>query len=233
MSIDGGRSLSEAAPHPLRGPTGPRLLVPKYTRPLTLGVSGRVGVVDAEVFSKCKSGVTMGGGMGADMFASSLLAAIVALAGKGLLEMVRADNEMTKEQYRTQLQKSQFYFEEQFKAVADFGRYFRSIIPAGHGVEWEDGMSRVAEELSETHYDYIVKYISQNDVLFDESVMELLLKCRTIVSTYIEERDVHERNGGDGLVWQDDEWKYGDEYYKAIEKAHSAMKSVLQNQLRS
>lgn len=171
--------------------------------------------------------------MSSEILASSLLSAIMAVAGKSVLEMMRADNELSKEQYRMQLQKSQFYFEEQFRAVAGFGAFFRSLIPIGSGVEWEDGMSQVAGGLSGNHCDYIVKYIGQNDVLFDESVMVLLLECKYAVSSYMEAMDEYEINGGDVLEWQDNEWKYGEQFYKAVEKAHSAMKLVLQNQLRS
>jgi hypothetical protein len=167
-----------------------------------------------------------------ELLATALLGGILGVIGNSLIEMMRGDNELLREQYKVQLLKSEFFFHEQYNAACAFCDFYQTIMPPKRPtMKWEDAMCIVANDLRR-HNDFIKKFILKYDVLFEQEIILSLNMCRNIAFSFMEAEDDCVMNGTDMVVWYEGTWEYGDEFYAAVEKSYEEIKKAVMNQIK-
>jgi len=171
------------------------------------------------------------------MDASSLIPAITgaatALIGNYIIELLKAKNTYTSEQYKIQLKKSEIFFQKQFEASLEFGKFFYEVLPKKQSIldEWEDAMKWLADDLNK-HKIFIDDFVSKYSVLFNSSTIELIENVSYQVVRMNDDKDLHEINSGNDLEWEDKKWKYADEFYDELKKANEAIRNEVREQVK-
>ena len=171
--------------------------------------------------------------MAIESFSLAILGGIVTLFGNSILEKIKANNSLTAEQYKIQLKKSEFFFQKQFDASLEFGKFFYEVLPKKQSVldEWEDAMRCLADNLNK-HRTFIDDFVSKYSVLFNSNTVELIENVSYQVVRMNDNKDLHEINSGNDLEWEDKKWKYADEFYKELKKANEAVRKELKEQVK-
>ena len=127
------------------------------------------------------------------------------------LENIKSKYTLITEQYKIQLKKSEFFFQKQFDASLEFGKFFYEVLPKKQSAldEWEDVMRSIADDLEE-HKIFIDKFISKYNVLFDVKTIDLLENTSYQVIRTNDDKDLHSINGSLDIDWEDNKWKYAD-----------------------
>ena len=168
-----------------------------------------------------------------ESFSFAVLGGVVTLFGNAILEKIKAKSNLTSEQYKIQLKKSEIFFQKQFEASLEFGKFFYEVLPKKQSIldEWEDAMKWLADDLNK-HKIFIDDFVSKYSVLFNSSTIELIENVSYQVVRMNDDKDLHEINSGNDLEWEDKKWKYADEFYKELKKANEAVRNELKEQVK-
>ena len=168
-----------------------------------------------------------------ESFSFAVLGGVITLFGNSILEKIRAKSSLTSEQYKIQLKKSEFFFEKQFDASLEFGKFFYELLPKKQSVfdEWEDAMSWLADDL-QNHQKFLDDFISKYNILFSDETLDILRNCSYKVTRMNDDKDEHDINGQDEMSWQDKKWSYADEFYKELENANKSIRNEIKEQVK-
>lgn len=163
----------------------------------------------------------------------AVLGGVVTLFGNAILEKIKAKSNLTSEQYKIQLKKSEFFFQKQFDASLEFGKFFYELLPKKQSVldEWEDAMRWLADDL-QNHQKFLDDFVSKYSVVFNSNTIKLIENVSYQVVRMNDDKDLHEINSGNDLEWEDKKWKYADEFYKELKKANKAVRNELKEQVK-
>jgi len=166
-------------------------------------------------------------------FALAVTGGAVTLFGNSLLENIKSRYSLHGEQYKIQLKKSEFFFQEQFKASLQFGAFFNSILPEKEHflMEWEDAARYLADHFEEYKF-FLNEFVSSFDILFSQDIINLVHQCNSVIISYNTDHDQHQMNEYSEALWEDKKWAYGDEFYTAVKKAHEAIKKTIWEQVK-
>ena len=147
------------------------------------------------------------------------------------LERLKSDFTQDTEKYKIQLKKSEFFFQEQYKAANEFASFYYQILPekAHVTMEWEDAMCEVVKKFAK-HRDWLAVFVASYSIILDKESIDLLQKCSYEITKYFDakdEREMHELS----THW-DGEYKYGDSFYDIATKANEYIKNLVVQQIK-
>lgn len=151
-----------------------------------------------------------------------------------LLERFRSSLVIRQEEIKNQLKKSEFFFENQYLAAKEFSSFFYGLLPQKQHFsdEWDDAMEDLSSHLAD-HGEFLSYFLEKYDVLFSEETINLIAKAQSVVADYIdEETQASERPESYPRFLEQGAPKFGDQFYKAAELAHKAIREEIRKQIK-
>lgn len=148
------------------------------------------------------------------------------------LEKLKSEFTQNTERYKLQLKKSELFFQKQYEAASDFGKFFYNLLPEKTYVhmEWEDACKEITYNF-QAHMNYLKKFQLENNILFDETINNDLLKCQSAIQNYNDDKDIHDANDYGEVAWNDKVWYYGEQLYKQVQTTYNNIKSYVVKQV--
>lgn len=148
------------------------------------------------------------------------------------LEKLKSEFTQNTERYKLQLKKSELFFQKQYEAASDFGKFFYNLLPEKTYVhmEWEDACKEITYNF-QAHMNYLKKFQLENNILFDKRINDDLIKCKSAIQKYNDDKDMHDINDDGEAAWDVKAWDYGDKLYYQVQATYNNIKSYVVKQV--
>lgn len=148
------------------------------------------------------------------------------------LEKLKSEFTQNTERYKLQLKKSELFFQKQYEAATDFGKFFYSLLPDKTYVnmDWDDACKVITYDF-QTYMSYLKKFQLENNILFDETINSDLRTCQLAIQNYHDDKDIHDANDYGEAAWNAKAWDYGDKFYSQVEATYKNIKSYVVKQV--
>ena len=95
------------------------------------------------------------------------------------LESIKSSFLNSTERYKIQLKKSESFFQKQYDAGKDFADFYHMLLPKKDypDMDWGDAIDYILKNI-DLHIDFLRNFISNNAILFEEEVINLIESCQ-------------------------------------------------------
>lgn len=149
------------------------------------------------------------------------------------LEKLKSEFTQDTEKYKLQLKKSELFFEKQYNAATEFGKFYFTFMPKRENEfdEWEDSTRQITHGFNE-YYRVLTEFEMSYNILFDEKFIPLVNQCQNIIQNYRDNKSKHDRKELDEQLWDDKRWEYGDKFYIKLTDLYTYIKASVASQVK-
>ena len=149
------------------------------------------------------------------------------------LEKLKSDFTQDTEKYKLQLKKSELFFEKQYHAATEFGKFYFTFMPKRENEfeEWEDAARQITSGFRE-YRRVLTEFEMSYNILFDEKFIPLVNDCQNIIQSYYDDKSKHDREEQDEKLWDDKRWVHGDRFYKKLTELYTYIKESVASQVK-